>query len=198
MEALLVLFKLLAAATGLYWFACLFRVLMAMFMQGRGGKAEETLSKICDPYLGLFRRARWLKAGGMDFSPVFALIILSFAFTFFQLAQAYSYLTLGILLGTLIQLVGSGLVYIAGFFAVMIGLRLVIFLIRPRLESVAIGFVSRMIDPIAHGLTTLIFRNRLVRYSVSLGISFAVTLALAILLNALFGALAGLALRLPF
>jgi YggT family protein len=198
MEALLVLFRLLAAATGLYWFMCLFRVLMSMFLQGRGGRAEEALSKICDPYLGLFRRIRWLKAGGMDFSPVFAIVLLAFAFTFFQLAQAYSYLTFGILLSTLIQLIGSGITYVIGFFAVLMGLRLLLFLLRPRMDSVAIGFLGRMIDPIAQGLSSFLFKNRLVKYSTSLGIGLAVTVALAIAVDALVGLLAGLALRLPF
>lgn len=64
---------------GLYETLIFIYVIMSWFL-GAGGGALQTayrlLGTICEPWVGLFRRIIPLQAGGLDFSPMIAILAL--------------------------------------------------------------------------------------------------------------------------
>ena len=77
MNILQVILRLASAAISLYTLLCFIRILLTWIPNMGYNKFTLFLGKICDPYLNLFRRIRWLKFGALDFSPVLALALLA-------------------------------------------------------------------------------------------------------------------------
>lgn len=67
----------ISTASNIYIAVIFIYVLMSWFPHDRGlaGSIYEALGSICEPYLGFFRRLI-PPAGGIDFSPIVAIIVL--------------------------------------------------------------------------------------------------------------------------
>ncbi|WP_077300371.1 YggT family protein [Virgibacillus pantothenticus] len=72
------IFQILNLAFTVYTFALIIYIFMSWFPGARESAVGEVLTKICEPYLEVFRK--FIPPLGMiDFSPIVAIIVLRFA-----------------------------------------------------------------------------------------------------------------------
>ena len=87
----------------LYSFLIWVRIIMSWFVgYPRQGSFSYYLAAIVDPYLKLFR-SKNARVGMLDFSPVFAIGVISVAASLLKVFSVYGYLTLGIILAYVLQ-----------------------------------------------------------------------------------------------
>ncbi len=75
--------NVITAVLSVYMLLLMIRIILTWFQHPgspvsaqAGGKAAGFLARITDPYLNLFRGMHFLRAGMLDFSPVFAMVVL--------------------------------------------------------------------------------------------------------------------------
>lgn len=96
----------ISSLISLYTLVIVFRIMLTWFPGQNYGKGELVLRQATDPYLNLFRRARWMRVGYVDFSPIVALATLSItASVLTQIAMAGS-VTIGFILALVVSRLG--------------------------------------------------------------------------------------------
>ena len=70
------IFSLLAGLISIYTMLCFIRIILTWFPSMTYNKFTLFLSRICDPYLNIFRRIQFLRLGYVDFSPAVAVALL--------------------------------------------------------------------------------------------------------------------------
>ncbi|MDE6774135.1 MAG: YggT family protein, partial [Treponemataceae bacterium] len=92
------LFLTIANVISLYALLCTIRVLLTWFPRAQYTPFGRILASLCDPYLNLFRRLRFLRISMFDLSPAVALcVLIALSHVLGNLAAARSF-TLGGLL----------------------------------------------------------------------------------------------------
>ncbi|WP_407424994.1 YggT family protein, partial [Treponema sp.] len=70
------LFSILTSVVLIYTILCFIRVMLSWFPGVEYSRFGAVLSQICDPYLNIFRRFRFLRFSAFDFTPAIALCVL--------------------------------------------------------------------------------------------------------------------------
>ena len=73
--------QILDSALSFYALLIFVYVILSWFPVGSGGVITDiyrVLASVCEPYIGIFRRIVPLAGGGIDFSPLVALLVLRF------------------------------------------------------------------------------------------------------------------------
>ena len=193
------IFSFLAQVVSLYSTLCLIRVFLSWAPQLLDTAFGRILSSICDPFLSFFRKIRIFRNSRMDFSPIWAFLVLSLAQT---ILSAFAYtngkMTFGYVLSLIVGMLWSVINFGLGLLIIFVIIRLVANLINrdtfsPFWRSVdsllnpVIGFVSRII-PTKSAKT---YRNELIISTVVLILSY-------VLLRFVFFGLENLFITLPF
>ena len=76
MNMLSVAMNIISALLSVYMILIIIRIFLTWFRGNKQSKAVQILISIVDPYLDIFRKITWLKAGSMDFSPIVGIMIL--------------------------------------------------------------------------------------------------------------------------
>jgi len=84
------------------------RIILSWFAPQGPGKAWELLRTITDPYLGLFRRIRFLRGGMFDFSPIAAVLVLVLAADLIGQLVNWGRITVGFFLASAFAAAWSG------------------------------------------------------------------------------------------
>jgi YggT family protein len=134
----------------------------------------------------------------LDLSPMLALTFLSMANNLFGTLAFYERITLGISLAMLISLLWSAASFIAGFFIIILTLRLIAYLARLDVYRSFWEIVDILSRPVLYRINRLIFRSRLVNYPAGLTVSLGVLLILRLGLGFLVSLLIQSLSRSPF
>lgn len=71
------IFSILSFFVHVYTITCLIYILMSWLPGLRFTKFGRFIASICEPYLGIFRRIRFLQIGNIDFTPILSIGLLS-------------------------------------------------------------------------------------------------------------------------
>ncbi|MEE0999790.1 MAG: YggT family protein, partial [Treponemataceae bacterium] len=156
------------------------------------------LSKLCDPYLNIFRRIRLLQIGAVDLSPILAIGILSIASSFIGQIIAFGRFSIGILLASVIQVCWTAISSILTIYNILILIRLIVALLKKDYSSNIWQTLDRIIYPVQNKITNLIFKNKIISNTLSLGITLIACVLLQIIGSWIVGLIALVFSRIPF
>jgi len=188
---------LISSLISLYTLVIVFRIMLTWFPGQNYGRGELILRRATDPYLNMFRRARWMRVGYVDFSPVVALATLSItASVLTQIAFAGS-----VTLGFILALVVSRLVDTVRFVVILLTV-----LTAVRAAVITFGFTSehrvwatmdQLLQPLSWRLSRRIAPRSELTYRQGLLIVTAIGVVAAILLTLLVNVSVSLLISLP-
>ena len=119
------IFQIIAMTVNFYSFICLIRIFLTWFPKANYSTAGRILSSVCDPYLNIFRKLRFLNFRGLDFSPALALCALYAVSGILSSLSHGQPITVGYLLAVVLSLVWSLISSVTKFLIVLLIIRLV-------------------------------------------------------------------------
>ena len=193
-------FSVLASVVSIYTILCLVRVMLTWFPGAEYSKFGQVLSQMCDPYLNVFRRFRFLRFSSFDFTPAIALCILMALQTLFSSFAIGRGFRLSEILAMLVMLVGNILTSVLGFIAVILLVRLIAYLIvGDGNSSYSIWTViDRSISPFIFRIAGLFFRNQPVSFVKALVVSLITIAVFSVLISYVIRVLGTLISLIPF
>jgi len=197
-EAFHVIMRILTAAISLYTLLIMFRILLTWFGRHDFGRPMEILAAITDPYLNWFRRLRFMQFGGMDFSPILALITLSVLSTITGRLAVAASITFGFILALIVARLASAAGFFVGLFLVLSVIRLIGSMMGVNTAGRFWIIVDRILEPAVHKVALTFTRGKFITYRNAL-LLFAVLLVIVLLLGRyLVATLVTLLAGLPF
>ena len=169
-----------------YMLLVFLRVVLTWFPTALYGQAWTLLQKVTDPYLGLFRRIRFLRGRSMDFSPLAALFVLWVARYLVSQLLAYTRLTAGLVLGAVVGALWESISILFLIFVALCVVRLVGLGMRTSRGAVW-QVVDAIVQPATDSVARLVAPVRRWSYPQVLALTATVLLA--------FWFLAGLGVR---
>ncbi|MBI9099936.1 MAG: YggT family protein [Spirochaetaceae bacterium] len=68
--------NVISALLSVYMILIVIRIFLTWFRGSTQSRAVQMLTSVVDPYLDIFRRITWLRAGTFDFSPIVAMMVI--------------------------------------------------------------------------------------------------------------------------
>ena len=192
------LFRTLAATISIYSLLCVIRIFLTWIPGLSYSPFGRFLSSVCDPFLNLFSRTRWLRFGAIDFSPIFALAVLSMASFIFERLSHGMPISVGLIFMLIIQTAWSIVAAIIFFLIIVVAIRLIVAWIGGDKNSSLWYQIDSSLSPFVYSITKLFSGGRPVAYK------NALVFALALLIILRFGGgkamdwLLNMCLRIPF
>lgn len=188
--------QVVSALLQVYTLLLIIRIVLTWVSMDHGHPVLRILHGVCDPYLNWFRRFRFLVLGGLDFSPLAALLVVNFASSLARYISMEGQLTLGIGLAILVQLLWGAAAF---FFLLLAILSLVRFLaIQFRWGGQAIwAYLDAILQPAAYALGRVLRPGTFVAYTTSLLVLSIATFVVWVAGNLLFGLLSFFLRNLP-
>lgn len=103
----MLLLSILSAIVTIYTILCVVDIFLSWFPGAKKSSVGKIISTICDPYLNLFSKIKFLRIGNIDFSPIISIGILSLLSSILAGLTATGRIYLGGILGTIIQMLWS-------------------------------------------------------------------------------------------
>ncbi|MCR5698875.1 MAG: YggT family protein [Treponemataceae bacterium] len=130
MNLVAAIFRSLGTIIQVYSTICLIRIFLTWVPQLNYSKVGQVFSMICDPYLNLFSRIRFLRIGMLDFSPILAFAILQALSTvFFKIANSGS-ISLAFVLSMIMVLIWNMFSSILILIFIILVIRLIVLLAK--------------------------------------------------------------------
>ncbi len=167
--------RFLSALMSIYMVIILVRIVMTWFPGAVYGRVFDSLRRITDPYLDLFRGARFLRVGYVDFSPLAAIILLSVLNNIASTIGFSGSVTLGFVLATAVSAVASAISFFLVIFLILTGVRLLGTFMQSNSMNQLWMTLDRLLEPMSYRLARAIVHSRELSYRMAL-----TTLALAI------------------
>ena len=172
--------RIVGSALSLYSIIIFVRIVLSWWSGVSLGRFYDVLRDITDPYLHWFRRFAFLRLGNVDLSPIAALAVLSIANNIAFVIGNAGRITLGVVFALALQVIWSAISFVLGFFAVIVGLRLLAYVIRANIYHPFWQIIGSISEPVLYRLSRILFRNRLVPFVHSMVIAIAVLAGLTI------------------
>ena len=194
------IFSILASVVSIDTLLCLVRVMLSWFPGAEYSRFGQILRQMCDPYLDIFRRFRFLRFSSFDFTPAIGLCVLMALQAFFNSLAMGKAFRISTILSMLVMLVGNIFTSVLGFFAVIILVRLIVYLIIGDGQgSYSIWTaMDRAISPIIFRIAGLVFRNQSISFVKALVTSFIILAVFAVGIAYALGVLGTLISMIPF
>jgi YggT family protein len=170
--------SILGGLTSVYMLLIFIRVMFTWFSGARFGRPVDILSRITDPYLAWWSRFPILRTGFIDLSPIAAMAALSLAQNVFSIAGRSGFISLGLVLAIAVSSLWSAASFILGFFAVILGLRLIAYLTNQNVYSPFWRIIDSISQPVLYRITRIFFRSQIINYRSGLILSIVILLAL--------------------
>ena len=194
------IFSILASVVSIYTLLWFVRVMLSWFPGAEYSRFGQVLRQMCDPYLDIFRRFRFLRFSSFDFTPAIGLCVLMALQAFFNSLAMGKAFRISTILSMLVMLVGNIFTSVLGFFAVIILVRLIVYLIIGDGQgSYSIWTaMDRAISPIIFRIAGLVFRNQSISFVKALVTSFIILAVFAVGIAYALGVLGTLISMIPF
>jgi len=197
MNWLSVVMQGVAALLTVYTLLLVVRIVLTWVSMDHAHPALRVLHTVCDPYLNWFRRFRFLVIGGLDFSPLAALLVLNLFSSLARFISAEGQITLGIALSILVQLLWGA----AAFFFLLLGVLALVrfFAIRFRWGGQGLWqYLDAILQPAAYAVGKVVRPGVFLSYTTTLLLLGVLNLVVWAAGGLLFGLLAALLHSLPF
>ena len=169
-------FQIAQAVISVYMLLIFIRVLLTWFQGPSLGRPFEILASVTDPYIGFFRRFRFLRLGNMDFSPIAAVMTLIILLNIISSIHYLGRISLGIVLGIIVTAIWSSVSWIMSFFLILVVIRLVAHLFRLNAVGPLLRTVDIIIHPLLEFLQVKVLKGRLITFQNGLLITGAALL----------------------
>jgi YggT family protein len=189
--------RLLSAVLVLYIILISMRVMLTWLSGAAYGRPWRLLEQATDPYLKLFRGLHFLRRGPFDFSPVAAIMVLVVALDLVSAVLLHGRLTLGILLGSVVGALWSGLSFLLLLFLILAVVRLLLLLFARRHDSPVAALLESMARPAVSFVRGLLPFAWLVQETHALIVVIVALVILRLAGGWLFHLLRGLLVALP-
>ena len=174
----------------IYSFLCFIRIILTWIPGAQYSAPGRILSALCDPFLNIFRGARWMQIGNLDFSPAVSIGLL----------YALSYILQNILIAIVIGMAWSIVNSLALFLLVLLVIRFIVLLSQKRSNYYG-SLWSRLdyaLEPFVHRISGIFTGNKFVGYKTSLAITIAALIGILAGGHYLFRWLIKIVQQLPF
>lgn len=158
------LFRILVATISIYSLLCVIRIILTWIPGLSYSPFARFLSSVCDPFLNLFSRIRWLRFGAIDFSPILALALLSMASFIFENLSHGGQISFALILALIIQMAWSVVAAIILFLIVVVAVRLIVAWMGGDKNSSLWYQIDSSLSPFAYSITKLFSGGRPVAY----------------------------------
>ncbi|MBQ4554318.1 MAG: YggT family protein [Spirochaetaceae bacterium] len=192
------LFKLITTSISIYTLLCLIRIVLTWLPELNYSAFGQFLAKICDPYLNIFRKIRFLQIGFIDFSPVVAIGALSILSSLINQMLFYGRFSVGYLLASIVQVCWTAVSSILTIYNILLLIRLIVALLKKDYSSSLWSNLDRIIYPIQSKITRTIFKNKVISNALGIGITLIACILFQIVGSWLFGFIATLLSYIPF
>lgn len=190
--------RILGAITSLYMILCTIRVYISWVPGINTGRVGYYLSRIVDPYLGLFSRIRVFRTERFDFSPIAALAVLSVANNVFSTLAFAGRISVGFFLNLILDAGWSAVSFVLSFLAVCALIRIIVFVARWNSLHPLWVVLDSILNPVLYRINRIIYRNRAIEYLKGLITGFIVLILLRAAGGALIRVLGSWLISLPF
>ncbi|MBQ5537397.1 MAG: YggT family protein [Treponema sp.] len=164
------LFRYASTVVSVYAFVCFVRIFMTWIPQANYSKFGRTLSRICDPFLDLFRHLP-LRFAGFDFSAAVALCVLwgiSYVLGSLSQANAITPKTIAILALSLVWNIISSILILL---IVVIAIRLIVLFMTKSTYGTIWDTLDRSISPMLFRIAAPFYKGRSISFRGALVIS---------------------------
>ena len=189
----------LSAILIIYTLLCLINILLSWIPGLKFTKFGKVISKICDPYMDIFSKSGFLRIGNIDFSPIVSLGILSTASAILALIQSTGYISLGLILASILTSLWGIISSLLVILTILIFIRWIVLAINKGRTSYDSGW--NQVDMILNKFTYKIsatFSKTSTSYQKSLLISWITLLFIMIAGKFFIYHLSELCLKIPF
>jgi YggT family protein len=194
-----ILARIAGVAVSLYMLLCTARVFLTWIPSGQsGGRWQDMLRSLVDPYFALFSRFRFLRTPRVDFSPIAALGALSVLNGMLGTLARTGALTVGFVLALVLGVLWSAVGFVLSFLSLLALARIVAFFLKVNSFGPVWMAIDSIINPALHAINRVLFRNRPVQYLHGLLAGFLVLAVMRAAGGALVGLLSTLLRALPF
>lgn len=194
---MLYVFTALAGVLTIYSLLCVVRIILTWIPGASYTGFGRFLSRVCDPYLNLFKRG-WLRLGAIDFSSLFALAVLALVGFILQYLGTGAKVTFSEILILTFSIIWNVLASILFFLIVILVIRLIVFLSGADKYSPLWAQIDSVLNPLVYTITKFFTGNRLVAYKNAM--VFAIILLLILRIGGVFAvkALLKICAMIPF
>ncbi|WP_294431756.1 YggT family protein [uncultured Treponema sp.] len=194
------IFSVLSSLVSIYTLLCFVRVMLSWFPGAEYSKFGLVLRQMCDPYLNVFRRFRFLRFSSFDFTPAIALCVLMALQAFFTSLATGASFRVSTILAMLVMLVGNILTSVLGFVAVILLVRLIAYLIVGDGQSSYTIWTAldRALSPVIFRIAGLFFGGRPISFVKALVVSFITLLVFSVVISYVIRVLGTLISMIPF
>ncbi len=192
------LFRTLATTISIYNLLCIIRIFLSWIPGISYSPFARFLSKVCDPYLNLFSRIRWLRFGAIDFSPIVALAILSMAVSIFLRLGHGGGISFALILCQIVQTAWAIVAYIIFFLIIVVAVRLIVAWMGSDKNSSLWYQIDSSLSPFVYSITKLFSGGRPVAYKNALVFALVMLIILRFGGGMAMGWLLNMCARIPF
>ncbi len=174
------IFRILATAVSIFTFLCFLRIIITWIPSLTYSPFGRVLSAICDPYLNIFRRIRFLRFSAFDLSPALAICVL-YAISFLLINFSHgSFPTIGAILARCLSLLWGVVSSIIGFLTVLLVIRFLVILFSRGYGSYGSIWeqLDRGLSPLVYRVSSIITGRRPVPYKTALIVSVLILIAI--------------------
>ena len=166
------LLHVISVVSSVYLLACFIRILMSWFPTLAYSPAGQLLCRICDPYLNLFRRLP-LRFGGLDFSPIISLGLLSIVSTSFEVMARSNTISLFPIIYLLLTMIASAVESIGIIVVLALIIRFIAMCVsrNTTMQGSGWNYFDMIFSPMIYRVSNLVTRNRPVSYKTACLIS---------------------------
>ncbi len=192
-------FAILASLVSVYAIVCVVRIILTWIPRATFHPVTKFLSSICDPYLDLFHGMRWMRIGGLDFSPAIALCLLGAVSTILSHLANSPVLGLGSILSLLVQTAGSIVSSVISLLILLFVVRLIIiFATGGSFSGSSVTYqIDQMLGPVVTAISRTFTGDRQISYKTGLIITIVTLIVLNLIVQIVFSLLAGMLSGLP-
>lgn len=195
---MLYLFGTLVILIYIYNLLCIIRVAFTWIPKLSYSPFGRFLARICDPFLNLFSRIRWLRFGAIDFSPLLAIAVLSMIASFFGGLAVGLPFSLGTILVQIIRSVWMIVSDIVLFFTIIVAARLIVALVGGDKNSSLWYQIDSSLSPLVYAIIKPFSGGKPVSYRNALAFALVMLIVLRIGGGIAVGWLLNMCRRIPF
>lgn len=190
------IFKTLISIINIYYLLIFIRIIITWFPSVSYTTLGRLLSSICDPYLNWFRRFKFLRFGMLDFTPVLAIGVLMMVSSVLQNFMMMNHFSIGILLATIVGMVGSFAHSFLSIVLILLIIRLVVNLLNKDSSDIWRNF-DNVLTPIVYKISKIFAPNKIIKHRTILILSVIFTFLAMFLCDFIFGNVSSLLSILP-
>lgn len=194
------IFGIAATILTIYSFLCFFRIILTWIPEMSYSKAAQFLANICDPYMNIFRRIRWLRMGSFDFSPALGLCLLGAASSLCRMLSNGGTVSIGMILAMAVQVIFSIISSLIVFIIIVFAVRLIVILMNGNNYNSS-GFMLNQLDssisPLVYRIARTFTIGKTLTYKSALIIAIISLVVVNFVLNIASGLIIGVLANLP-